>query len=494
MTWKRLPIVALLIAPIIAALSSARAAPQAEADKRPNVLFLMVDDLNDWIEPMDGHPQARTLNIDRLASRGTTFLNAHCPAPICGPSRAALWTGLRPSTTGLYLHINDRDIMDNLPRGVSAEFLPDALEDAGYHTLGAGKLFHRGDGAGVFDEYGPGFNFGSRPSGGQRLNFDPAWLGPSITSTDWGAFPESVESMPDYAIREWALDQLEGDIPEPFFMGVGFVRPHVPWYVPQKWFDKFDRDELETPAYVPNDLADVPPIGRLIHGIPGYPTTEWARMAGEWQAIVEAYLASAAFADHQVGLVLDALENSPYADNTVVVLMGDHGYHLGEKNRFAKMALWERSTRVPLIVAKPGGPEGLRVREPANLLDLYPTILEMTGVEAPTDLEGRSLARFVNDPDAAPTDHAVVTTHGRNNHAVRSRHYRYIRYENGAEELYDHRDDPWEHHNLAGNPEHADVIDRLSKHLPENDAPLAEDSHLGVNQYFQRREPIWRQP
>lgn len=484
------------IAFILLGMTFAALAPSAFAESkdrdRPNFLFIMVDDLNDWIGAMGVHPDVQTPHIDRLAESGSLFLNAHCPAPICGPSRAALWTGRAPSTTGIYLHIADDRIQDNLPDDVEARFLPDLLEETGYHTLGAGKLFHNGDRAGVFDDYGPGFDFGPRPAAGFRLNFEPDWTGPFQTSTDWGAFPEDETTMPDYAIREWALSKLEGELPQPFFMGVGFVRPHVPWYVPQEWFELYEEAELWTPPYLPDDLEDVPAIARLLQQIPGFPTTEWAQMAGEWQAIVHAYLACTSFVDHQVGLVLDALAESPYADNTIIILASDHGYHLGEKNRFAKMALWERSTRIPLIVAGDGLPRGRRIDQPVNLMDLYPTVLELAGATPATPLEAHSLLPLIQDGTPAEWNHVARTTHGRNNHAIRDGRFRYIVYEDGSEELYDHDTDPWEHHNLAENPEFAPILQRLRAELPGDDAPLAAESHLPGSPFLRLRSEAWR--
>ncbi|MBC2596164.1 sulfatase [Ruficoccus amylovorans] len=474
---------------VTATLACAQATPT-----QPNFLIIMVDDLNDWIGPMKGHPQAITPNMDRLAAEGLTFLNAHCPAPLCGPSRAALWTGRSAATTGIYFHIRDDQIMDNLPGGVEAVFLPDLLEAHGYHTLGAGKLFHAGDMAHSFDEYGPGFSFGPKPSENMRLNFEPNWTGPRYTSTDWGAFPQKDEQLPDYDIRQWAVERIDAGIQEPFFMGVGFVRPHVPWYVPQKWFDLFKRDEMQTPPYLPDDMDDVPAIAQILCTIPGFPTTEWAQLAGEWQAIVQAYLACVAFTDYQIGQVLDALAGSPYADNTIVVLMGDNGYHLGEKNRFAKMALWERSTKVPFIFAGPGIVADATSDQPVNLLDFYPTVLELAGVPARTPLEGYSLVPLLRDPERADWEHVSLTTHGRNNHSVRDRNFRYIRYEDGSEELYDHRTDSWEHTNLASDPAYAGVLERLRQGLPQADAPLAKDSHLDLTPYLRERSAAWRKP
>lgn len=442
----------------------------------PNVLLLMVDDLNDWIGAMVGHPQAKTPNIDRLAARGVTFMNAHCQAPICGPSRASLMTGLLPSTTGIYGQINDRNLRGASETIADLPFLPEALGRT-HQTMGVGKLFHNHAPDGVFDKSG-GREAGFGPKPPERLKWDRA-----KTSTDWGPFPDRDEEMPDSRTAAWAIERLEEERNNPFFLAVGFLRPHVPWHVPKKWFDLYPPGELEMPPYLPGDHEDVPEISKRLHEVPMMPTTEWARESGEWRNIVQAYLACVSFVDHQVGRVLDALEAGPYGDSTVVVLCGDHGYHIGEKNRFAKHSVWEEATRTPLIIAGPGIEQGRRCTKPVGLIDLYPTLLDYCGALPEASNEGYSLRPLLEDPEA-DWPHMAITTYGRNNHAVRSEHFRYIRYEDGSEELYDHRVDDAEWKNLADDPEYAQVKRDLARHLPTLNAPWSPNSIYDYNDYL----------
>ena len=270
------------------------------------------------------------------------------------------------------------------------------------------------------------------------------------TNTDWGVYPEHDEDMIDYKSAMWAKDKLAEDHESPFFLTVGFIRPHAPWYAPQKWFDMHPPDTLTLPPYLDTDFDDIPEISRAIHEVPQMPTTEWAIETGEWPNIVQGYLASVSFVDHYVGEVLKALENSPYADNTIVVLWGDHGYHLGEKSRFAKHSLWEETSRVPLIFKIPGGVKGQVTGTAASLLDLYPTLIDLAGLPANADNEGESLKSLL-DGSTQASGHVAITSYGCANHAIRDERYRYIHFADGSEELYDHQTDPNEWVNLAGN-------------------------------------------
>ncbi len=463
-----------------------------------NVLFISIDDLNDWTGGLGGHPNAMTPNIDALGEAGILFTNAHVQAPLCGPSRASLLTGLQPTTTGIYLHINDREVRDANKATRTVTFLPEYYERHGYKTMGVGKIWHGNDLADTFQEYGERHEwFGPRPQ--ERINYDPTegphYDGQSGTSTDWGAFPDSDEEMPDHYYASWAIERLQQEHDRPFFLGVGFVRPHVPWYVPQHWMDKHPLEGVELPPYKKDDMDDVPDLARRMTFMPPMPTTEYLIEEGQWRQMVRAYLASTTWVDHQVGRVLRALEASPYAENTVVVLFSDHGYHLGEKNRVAKMSLWERDTRVPLIFAGPEIPEGIKSSRPVGMIDIYPTLLGLTGLPSYDRNEGRSLIPLMEDPEME-WPHPVMTAFGPRNISLRDDRFRYIRYEDGSEELYDHRTDPNEWHNLAKDPERRpefqQVIDRLKALIPTEPAPLAKRSGFDMNPYFRERMPDWR--
>jgi arylsulfatase A-like enzyme len=452
----------------------------------PNVLFIAVDDLNNLLGVLDGYAKAKTPNIDRLAARGVLFSNAHCQAPLCSPSRVSLMTGLRPSTTGIYGMIPDDKIRTDNPATKDIVMLPEYFGNNGYHTMGIGKLFHQHAPEGTFDE-----------SGGRVKGFGPypperfVWDGYGSsdrenygrTSTDWGAFPETDDQMPDYASVDWAMERLNRDYDKPFFLGVGLLRVHVPLYVPQKWFDLYPLESITTPPYRADDLSDVPPVALRINDLPMMPTTEWARASGEWPKIMQAYLACISFVDYEIGRLLDALDRSDYAENTVVVMWSDHGYRMGEKGTFAKHALWEAATNAPLLFSAPGLPKGEIIDQPAEMLSIYPTLLELCGLPAYEKNEGISLVPLMQGRNKGET-YTAITTFGRNNHAVRSDRFRYIRYEDGGEELYDHENDPNEFTNQAGNPAYRTDIKRLKNYLPQENANWAPNSFYTFQPYF----------
>lgn len=454
---------------------------------KPNVLFIAVDDLNNMIGPIDNFSNVKTPNFDRLASMGVTFTNAHCQAPLCGPSRASLMTGLRPSSTGIYGMIPDDKI--RRPENLSTKdivFLPEYFKYNGYYTMGIGKLFHDHAPDSVFYE-----------SGGRVKGFGPyperrfVWDGFGTaergkygrTSTDWGAFPENDTLMPDHQSVNWVVERLNRTYDKPFFMGLGFLRVHVPLYVPQKWFDLYPLDQIQTPAYKSDDLNDIPKVGLQINDLPMMPSTEWAKESGEWKKIVQAYLACISYVDYELGRVLDALEKSNYADNTIIVLWSDHGYRLGEKGTFAKHALWETATKAPLLFAAPNLPKGKKINAPVEMLSVFPTLLELSGLPAYSKNEGNSLAAMMQS-DVGINDSYAVTTFGMNNHTIKVDGYRYIRYEDNTEEFYDHSSDPNEWTNEAKNPKYKVQIEAMKKLLPEVNVIWDDESSYSFQPYF----------
>ncbi len=481
----RLKVISLLLLLALFACQEKTDVSDGTATTQPNVLFLAVDDLNDWLGCMDGHAQAWTPHMDRLAAEGVLFANAHCQAPLCGPSRASLMTGLRPSTTGIYGMIDDDSIRSQNVVTRDIVFLPEYFQQQGYHTMGIGKLFHQHAPTQCFDESG-GRRGGFGPVPDQRFHWDGHGTADrrryGRTSTDWGAYPEADSLMPDYRSATWAVERLQRTHDKPFFLAVGFLRPHVPWYVPARWFDLYDPDSLDLPPYLPEDLDDLPPIAHQINDLPMMPTTAWAKETGQWKYIVQSYLASVSFVDEQVGRVLAALRESPYANNTVIVLWSDHGYRLGEKGTFAKHALWEEATHAPLMFAGPDLPQGRVVQEPVEMLSIYPTLIDLCRLPSYDRNEGNSLLPLMNDQ--ADIHSTAVTTFGRNNHTVRTQHYRYIRYEDGTEELYDRRSDPNEWHNLAYEPMHAAKKSEFHRMLPVTNAPWAHHSQYRFQPYF----------
>jgi arylsulfatase A-like enzyme len=459
--------------------------PAGKDWQKPNVLLIFVDDLNTWIGVMGDHPDAKTPNIDRLASEGLLFTNTHCQAPLCGPSRASLFSGFLPSSTGIYGQISDADLRKDNKMMQDVLFLPEYFAAQGYKTLGAGKLFHQGDKEGIFQEYGGLFSYGPNPS--ERIKYNPEWYGlPSGTQTDWGVFPENEADMPDYQIASWAENKLLEKHENPFFMAVGFIRPHVPWYTTQKWFDLFNPDKIALPPYKPDDFDDLPAIARQIMEVPMMPTTEWLLEKGEFQNVIHAYLACIAFVDHQVGRVLSSLEKSEYATNTLVVLISDHGYHLGEKNRFAKHSLWERSTHIPMIMKGPGVPVKHTTHAAAGLIDLYPTLLEYCRLQQNPLNEGRSLVPLLENTEKE-WPYPAITTYGKNNHSVIVGDWHYIQYEDLSEELYYWRDDPNEWNNLASDLRFQSKKKELMQHLPAINQDEATGSSNKVNPWFRNK-------
>lgn len=293
--------------------------------------------------------------------------------------------------------------------------------------------------------------------------------------------------MPDYQSAAWATERLGRKYEKPFFLAVGFLRPHVPWYVPQKWFDKYDVAAVDLPPYKLDDLDDVPKKALEINDLPMMPSTKWAVESGEYRNIVEAYLASVTFVDDQVGKLLTTLDESPYADNTIIVLWSDHGYRVGEKGTFAKHALWEEATHAPLIFAGPGISSGKKDSHPVELLSIYPTLLDLCGLPAYDRNEGKSLATLLHGNNLEGEQYAV-TTYGMNNHAIRTSDFRYIRYEDGSEELYDHRKDPNEWNNVAGDESYGETISRLSAYLPAANVHWTKHSEYNFQPYFREQK------
>lgn len=435
---------------------------RTEANPR-NLLLIMVDDLNDWVTALGDHPQVTAPHIKALAASGTSFANAHAQAPICGPSRASLFSGLYPAQTGIYGQIKDAQLGPAVSAVSPTLLLPQYLRSHGYYTAGRGKVSHQGGQEGMFDEYHPRLpengDYGPKPE--DRFKWDS-----DKTHTDWGAWPDTDEKMIDHITASWGAEFLQQEHEQPFLLALGFVRPHVPWYVPQKWLDMFPLDTIELPQIRANDLGDVPKAGRDLAAVPQMPTLEWAMENKEWRPIMQAYLASIAFVDHCVGMVLESLSTSAHAENTLICLASDNGYHLGEKQRFAKMSLWERSTRVPLMFAGPGIRQQV-ITDPVGLIDIYPTAIDILGLPANTENAGRSLAPVLTQGKALPIE-PQLSVYGEGNYAVIDPNHRYIRYADGSEELYDLRKDPNEWVNLANDQSLASVKDRLRAYIPAN--------------------------
>lgn len=435
----------------------ALAAPYGQA--KPNVLFIAVDDLNDWIGALDGYPGVKTPHIDRLAKRGVLFARAYVAAPACNPSRVALLTGVRPSTSGVY-H-NHQPWRPALPDVVT---LPQLFMAHGYHVVGGGKIYHgRYPDEASWHDY---LERGADPRPSREVLEDPHSRAGGIV---WGKLEASDGEMDDYRVTSWAVDYLQRKHDKPFFLACGIFRPHMPWQVPAKYYDLYPLQQIRLPEVPEDDLEDVPAAGvrmaRPKHDHATILKTE------NWRHAVQAYLASISFADAQVGRLLDALDAGPNRENTIIILWGDHGWHLGEKHHWRKFSLWEEATRAPLIFVVPGVTEpGGVCRRAVDFMNIYPTLAALCGLPVGRRLEGVSMQSLLKDPEAA-WGHPALTTHGRNNHGVRSDRWRYIRYADGSEELYDHQADPMEWKNLADDPRYAGAKRSLAAWLPRVNAP-----------------------
>ena len=432
----------------------------AAADK-PNILFIAIDDQNDWIGCLGGHPLVKTPHIDRLAARGTLFKNAHCQSPLCNPSRTSLLTGLRPSTSGVY---GLAPWFRNVPALAKRVSLPQHLASQGYTTYSTGKIYHgrygRQKNDQEFDVLGPAAGVGARPA--KKLVNTPS----NHRLVDWGVFPHKDEDKGDYKVAQWAVERLADKPKEPFFLSVGFFLPHVPCYTTQKWYDLYPDDDSVLPPIVRGDRDDTPRFSWYMHWKLPECRLKFLEEENEWRNICRSYMACTSFVDSQVGRVLSALKANGFADNTVIVLWSDHGWHLGEKAITGKNTLWDDGTRVPLIFAGPGVVRGQVVTSPAELLDIYPTLSELCELPNVAGLEGHSLLPQLKDAKA-PRKWPAITTHNHDNHAIRSEHWRYISYADGSEELYDMRKDPNEWKNLASQPAMRTIIQQHRQWLPK---------------------------
>lgn len=499
--------------------------------EKPNVVFIIVDDLNDMPYQPDGKPLVPTPNIDRLKAQGVTFTNAHTNDPICAPSRASMLFGLYPQTTSLYWFEDWRD------NGIYSQSvsLHDNLRDGGYSVYGTGKIYHGGQN-GLFDEFGVYGDVGPWPWDGQDSNFrlphpqqmflyegvdadmDYKWehvFGPLSQTPVWPADPENNipgytgwrlfgkpfkyngpaerDLLADELSAQWSAEVIKRDHDKPFALFTGLIRTHTPLYAPDDYFDRFPLDSIELPKVDPNDLNDVSTAlgNEELYGFRRYKMLFRHEDKDLFRKWLQAYMACVAFVDDQVGTILDALEASPHKENTIVFFTSDHGFHVGEKNFLYKGSLWEPSTRIPLIVS--GAPvvlKGAECDQPVSLIDIYPTFNELLGLNpnpnaegSGYELEGHSLMPFLKDPENGTwqgPDVAISTIPGKNHmlhrvyegslyphFSVRSKGWRYSLASTGEEELYNHNDDPFEWKNLAHDPAHSIIKGSLKAQLIE---------------------------
>jgi arylsulfatase A-like enzyme len=440
------------------------AGSQKEAD-RPNVLLIAIDDLNDYIAPLNRSGLvAHTPNIERLMARGTLFSNAQCAAPICNPSRTAMLTGISPHRSGIY---NNRQ-----PWNAFISFeqtFPVVAKRNGYKTAGAGKIMHHLAGFQPRQLWDVMLPFDDRAQEGivpKLTGID----GLSSAAFDWGIAREGMEDMPDTKITRWATDYLQENHDRPFLLAVGLYRPHLPWYAPKEFFDLYPLESISLPPEDADELADLPPRGIEIARI-RVKDTKLIDAAGKRKEAIRAYLACISYTDALVGRLLDALDSSPSAKNTMVVLVSDHGFHLGEKQHWHKFTLWAQSTRSLMIIAPPDQSKPGRTSVTAvSLLDIAPTLADYCKWQDLPAWDGSTIRPFVENPNKQDPDRFVLTSYTASDHAVTTRDWRYIYYGEGQDELYNQISDPLERHNLASDPEFREIRSRLRSHIPANAA------------------------
>ncbi len=458
----------LIVAAGLCLLGTALPACSSE-EVAPNILFIAVDDLNDWVGHLGGHPNVKTPHLDRLANQGVSFTRAYCSAPLCNPSRVSLLTGVSPSRSGVYG--NGEKLREKMPDAVT---LMQYLKSHGYTTKGGGKIFH---GITMGDSASWDFYYTLQREALKRVRHRDESL-PESAWAPWGPVPITDDEMIDGMVANWAVSELEKAHDKPFFLACGFTKPHLPWYVPQKYFDMHPLESIELPETLVDDLDDVPDFGRKLAIEVWDPSgdRDFAVEGGDhnnviannqWYRAVQSYLATISFADAQVGKLLDALEKSAYANNTIVILWGDHGWHLGEKEHWRKHALWETTTRTTLIISAQEGTQKDQLCErPVSLIDIYPTLVEMCGLPERNGLDGKSLVPLLKDP-RKKWERPVLTTYGYKNHAIRTEKWRFIQYRDGSEELYDHSSDPNEWRNLANEEGYGPVLEEMRMNLPK---------------------------
>ena len=443
----------------------------AKDSAKPDVVFIVVDDLNDWIGVMGGHPQSKTPNLDALAKQGVLFTNAHCNAPQCGPSRTSFLNGLYPKSTGRYFNSTRRPAFlgDQPMQGITSKNAPknpvilhQHFKQNGYRVVSGGKVAH-GNTAKLKGQVDAYLNRPQDVRG--KFTDDKANLW-----GEGGPHNHADEQTGDYKVSKWAIEEWRKAGEKPLLMTVGFYRPHRPFNAPKAYFEKFPLESIQLPQVQADDLDDLPPYGKALarsnaHKDLFKPRTvheQILHLGGEkeWKYMVQSYLACINYVDVQIGRLLDELKVNPRKRDTVIVLTSDHGWNLGEKTHWCKAAIWRTTTRVPFIVVSPGvAKAGLRNNQPISHVDIYPSLCDFAGIPKPGHLEGRSILPLLKDPSA--TRDFAFLSYGPQNTAAQSERYRYLRYEDGSEELYDHQKDPHEWTNLIGNKKYQKLTKKM---------------------------------
>lgn len=446
----------------------------------PNVLFIALDDCSDWVGFLANHPGTKTPNLDALAATSLSFTNAYCVAPMCNPARTGVMFGQQPFNVGVYDH-SDPSFQHYYQMAGITPSLVDDMWAAGYQAIGAGKVFNDPETqrwamyrdtayyADFFDRKPPTAPDRYNPDWLSPYDGQPEGMGEKMTADmiDWGPSGKNRDDDPEGQASTWVARRLQDSYDKPFFLAYGAICTHVPWRVPQQFFDMHPLDQIVLPDYRPDDLDDLPPyaLKKIVDT-----NHQFARIVKDhlWANAVQAYQAAISYADDCVGRVLNQLASSPYADNTIVMLWSDHGFHMGEKMHIEKFTLWEHGTRVPFLLHVPGTfTKAQTFDRPISTIDIGPTVTDLVGATThATNHQGKSLLPVIKDPQLADARPPLMTWKVGNN-AVRKDKWRYIRYVTGDVELYDHSNDPDELTNLATNDETQDIQRELKQYLPD---------------------------
>lgn len=448
--------------------------------KQPNVLFIAIDDLNDWVTPLGGNNQTISPNIDSFAEKAVNFSKNYCTSPGCAPSRASVMTGIYPYNSGMYSNYQD---WRKVPKLKNAVTLGQYFRQNGYYSAGAGKIYHYSHIAPrTWDDYFPS----------QEQNMPEEFIPEDAPVNmppfqymydmfDWDELPLKDEETADYQSINYISEQLQQKHEKPFFLACGIYRPHLPWYVPKKYFDLFPLENIKLPTKIENDTSDLGNRAKELIGRGGNYHKHVVE-AGKWKEAIRGYLASVAFADAMFGELMKNLSESEYAENTIVVLWSDHGWQLGEKMHWRKFALWENVIRTTQMIKVPKGIESLpegsfpnkKITEPTSLIDLYPTLVDLCGLPQREDLDGISLKPYLKKEEVE-LDRPIITSYDQVDFSVRYKNWHYIKYVDETEELYDLQADPNEWYNITANEDLETIKSQLKKMLPDP-VPLPEES------------------
>lgn len=460
--------------------------------QKPNILLISIDDLNNWIEPLAGHPQAQTPNLQRFANQSVNFTNAYCASPSCSPSRTALMTGKHPYVTGVYK--NTQIWRQVIPNEIT---LPEYFQQAGYWTAGAGKIYHNNmpdprswndyypsKVKHMPDYYLPDYDSTSgskyfkktdneiREDDPKGITFTMPVFDKMYIAFDFEPLPFKTEQTGDYSSVKWVSDQLKRKHDKPFFLACGLYRPHLPWYVPQEFYDKFPLDEIQLPEIYQEDIADLPKLGKKTAQRGNY--HKHVVKAGLWKKAVQGYLAAICYADYLVGQLLKALEESEYGDNTIVVIYSDHGWQLGEKEHWRKFALWENAINSVCMIKAPKEISGYAdvkngyvSDKNVSLVDIFPTLTDLCGLPQKEGITGRSLTPLLLNP-TKQWSYPVITTLDDNHYSVIQDQWHYINYDGKDEELYNLKEDPNEWYNIAADTSLKNVKQQLRALIPKD--------------------------